>query len=127
MVHFVKITIQDFEKKLAKISRDLRLRLSDGFTGKPISQQKFSDLLGVSWSTVARWEEKRVLPDRKMADKITLLHLMLMVLENKNLVPKADRFKFFHEPNPKLLEMRPIDLLGMRNGEEAIMKVLNRS
>ena len=35
--------------------RDLRRRLASD-PRKPISQQRFGDLLGVAWSTVARWE-----------------------------------------------------------------------
>ncbi|HZY30591.1 MAG TPA: helix-turn-helix domain-containing protein, partial [Candidatus Methylomirabilis sp.] len=57
---------------------DLRQRLSPDST-KPLSQQRFSELLGVSWSTVARWE-RGGRPDDHMARKLTRLQRALDVL-----------------------------------------------
>src|SRR3989338_10782443 len=94
-----KLTAQDLEKNLSQISRNLRSRLSDGFLRKPISQQKFAEFLSVTWSTVWRWEKKRNLPHRRVIEKIWRLHLVLQVLEDKNVILKEKRLKFFYEPN----------------------------
>ncbi len=118
-----KVTLRDLKKSFSQLSRELRMRLSEDLS-KPISQQKFSELLGVSWSTVARWEEKRSCPEKKMTGKIVELHLMLLMMEDNGFLPRSDRFKFFHEPNSRLMEMRPIDVLGMYNGEQVVMKIL---
>jgi transcriptional regulator with XRE-family HTH domain len=100
--------------------RDLRQRLSRDST-KPLSQQQFSELLGVSWSTVARWE-RGGRPDEHMARKLTRLQRALDVLGD--MVKREYRLAFFKQHHPLLLNLRPIDLLDGEDGAMAIIRLL---
>jgi len=100
--------------------RDLRRGLASD-PHKPISQQRFGDLLGVAWSTVARWEG-RSKPDAKMTMKLARLRCALGAL-GKLVVPE-DRLLFFEQHHPLLLKMRPIDLLDTKEGTAAVMGVI---
>lgn len=100
--------------------RDLRQRLSRDST-KPLSQQQFSELLGVSWSTVARWE-RGGRPDDHMARKLTRLRRALDVLGD--MVKREYRLAFFKQHHPLLLNLRPIDLLDGEDGAMAIIRLL---
>jgi len=88
---------------------------------KPISQQRFGDLLGVAWSTVARWEGGSK-PDAKMATKLARLRRALDALGD--LVVPEDRLLFFEQHHPLLLKMRPIDLLDTEQGTAAVMRLI---
>ena len=100
--------------------RDLRQRLS-GDSTKPLSQQQFSELLGVSWSTVARWE-RGGRPDDHMVRKLTRLRRALDVLGD--MVKREYRLAFFKQHHPLLLNLRPIDLLDGDDGAMAIIRLL---
>lgn len=100
--------------------RDLRQRLSRDST-KPLSQQQFSEFLGVSWSTVARWE-RGGRPDEHMARKLTRLQRALDVLGD--MVKREYRLAFFKQHHPLLLNLRPIDLLDGEDGAMAIIRLL---
>ena len=100
--------------------RDLRQRLSPDST-KPLSQQRFSELLGVSWSTVARWE-RGGRPDDHLARKLTRLRRALDVLGN--MVKREYRLAFFKQHHPLLLNLRPIDLLEAEEGAMAVIRLL---
>ena len=98
--------------------RDLRRRLAPA-PDRPISQQRFGDLLGVAWSTVARWEGGSK-PDARTAAKIARLRRALDALGE--LVVPEDRLLFFEQHHPLLLKMRPIDLLDTEQGTAAVMR-----
>lgn len=100
--------------------RDLRRRLASG-PDKPISQQRFGDLLGVAWSTVARWEGGAK-PDARTATKLMRLRRALDSL-GEHVVPE-DRLLFFEQHHPLLLRMRPIDLLDTEEGTAAVMRLV---
>ena len=100
--------------------RDLRQRLSPDST-KPLSQQRFSELLGVSWSTVARWE-RGGRPDDHLARKLTRLRRALDVLGD--MVKREYRLAFFKQHHPLLLNLRPIDLLEAEEGAMAVIRLL---
>ena len=100
--------------------RELRRRLALR-PDKPISQQRFGDLLGVAWSTVARWEGGSR-PDAKMATKLARLRRALDALGN--LIVPEDRLLFFEQHHPLLLKMRPIDLLDTEQGMAAVMRLI---
>lgn len=100
--------------------RELRRRLALR-PDKPISQQRFGDLLGVAWSTVARWEGGSK-PDAKMATKLARLRRALDALGD--LVVPEDRLLFFEQHHPLLLKMRPIDLLDTEQGTAAVMRLI---
>lgn len=100
--------------------RDLRYRLSPA-PRKPLSQQRFSELLNVSWSTVARWESGGQ-PDVHMAEKLARLRRALDVLGE--MINREDRLAFFEQPHPLLLDLRPIDLLSTAKGAEVVIRLL---
>ena len=100
--------------------RDLRHRLSPD-SNKPLSQQQFSELLGVSWSTVARWEGGGR-PDAHMARKLARLRRALNVLGD--MVKREHRLAFFKQHHPLLLNLRPIDLLEAEEGAMAVIRLL---
>lgn len=100
--------------------RDLRRRLASD-PRKPISQQRFGDLLGVAWSTVARWEGGSK-PDARMTTKLARCRRAVDALGE--LIVPEDRLLFFEQHHPLLLKMRPIDLLDTEEGTAAVMRVV---
>lgn len=108
----------------ATISRDevrnLRYRLSPD-PNKPLSQQRFSEFLGVSWSTVARWESGGR-PDPQIARKLLRLRHVLDAVGD--MVKPEYRLAFFEQHHPLLLNLRPIDLLDSADGAKAVIRLL---
>ena len=100
--------------------RDLRRRLA-AHADRPISQQRFGDLLGVAWSTVARWEGGSK-PDARTAIKLARLRGALDAVGE--LIVPEDRLLFFEQHHPLLLKMRPIDLLDTKEGTAAVMRLI---
>ena len=100
--------------------RDLRHRLSPD-SNKPLTQQLFSELLGVSWSTVARWEGGGR-PDAHMARKLARLQRTLNALGE--MIKREHRLAFFKQHHPLLLNLRPIDLLEAEEGAMAVIRLL---
>ena len=98
----------------------LRARLSPD-AEEPLSQQRFSELLGVSLSSVARWESGRR-PDPQLQRKLVRLEHVLAALDE--FVAPEDRLTFLTEKHPLLLNMRPIDLPPSDEGEAAILSLL---
>ncbi len=100
--------------------RDLRQQLSPD-PEKLLSQQRFSQLLGVSWSTVARWEAGGAL-DSKHALKLARLQRVLVALDD--MIAREYRLPFFEQPHPLLMQLRPIDLLDTEEGTAAVIRQL---
>ena len=100
--------------------RDLRVRLAPG-PQRPLSQQRFSHLLGVSWSTVARWEGGGR-PDTFVAQKLIRLRNVLDALGD--MVRPEHRLAFLEQAHPLLLSLRPIDLLDNDNGCAKVVELL---
>lgn len=105
----------DFGEFVREIRRDLSGR------DKPITQERLSELLGVSWSTIARWEGGQS-PDPSMRRKLSRLREVIEILGD--MVHPDDRVLFLEERHPLLLKMRPIDLLETDEGFEAVKRVL---
>ncbi len=105
---------------IAEQIRDLRRRIASE-PDKPISQQRFGDLLGVAWSTVARWESGSK-PDARMAAKLIRLRRALDALGE--LIVPEDRLLFFEQRHPLLLKIRPIDLLDTEDGAAVVMRLI---
>lgn len=104
----------------SKEIRDLRYRLSPD-SEKPLPQQRFGQLLGVSWSTVARWESGAH-PDPQMVQKLLRLSYALDALGE--MVRPEYRVAFFEQRHPLLLNLRPIDLLHTEEGAETVIRLL---
>lgn len=100
--------------------RDLRYQLSPD-PNKPLTQQQFSELLGVAWSTVARWEGGGR-PDAHLARKLARLRRALNALGD--MVKREHRLAFFKQHHPLLLNLRPIDLLEAEEGAMAVIRLL---
>ncbi len=88
---------------------------------KLLSQQRFSQLLGVSWSTIARWEAGGAI-DMRHAQKLVRLQRVLTALGE--MVTRAYRLAFFEQAHPLLMHLRPIDLLDTEEGTTAILRQL---
>jgi len=99
---------------------ELRQRLSPD-PERPVSQQRFSHLLGVSWSTIARWEGGGT-PDPLMRRKLARLGHLLDLMGG--MVRPEDRMAFLEQHHPLLLNMRPVDLLDTDAGEKAVAGLL---
>jgi len=97
--------------------RELRGYLSFD-PAKPLSQQRFSQLLNVSWSTVARWEAGGPLDSRHTL-KLARLQRALTALGD--MVLPENRLPFFEQPHPLLMKLRPIDLLDTDEGAAAVI------
>ncbi len=97
--------------------KELRSRLS-AHPDRPISQQRLSQMLGVSISTVARWERGGT-PEIRFRHKLNRLTKILN--EIGDVIYPEDRLEFFEKENPTLLGMRPIDLLDTNDGSHAVI------
>ena len=98
--------------------RLLRYRLSP-HPPLPLSQQRLSDFLGVSWSTVARWEGGgRV--NVRLTRKLVRVQRVLDVLGDQ--IKLEHRLAFFTQQHPLLLGLRPIDLLESEEGLAAVLR-----
>lgn len=95
-------------------------RLLPNERGEPITQQKLSDLLGVSWSTVARWETKgRIDPGNAK----TIARVLRVIDALGDMVYPESRLVFIEQHHPLLLNMRPIDLLrSSDDGERVVLE-----
>jgi uncharacterized protein (DUF2384 family) len=100
--------------------RSIRIQLSPDPL-KPVSQQRFSQLLGVSWSTIARWEAGGAI-DARHALKLVRLQRVLVVLDE--MVTREYRLAFFEQAHPLLMQLRPIDLLDTEEGTAAVLRQL---
>lgn len=101
------------------VVRRIRQRLSS--SDKPVTQERLSNVLGVSWSTVARWEGGQN-PDPDMGQKLLRLEEVIALVGD--LIHPDDRVLFFERPHPLLLGMKPIDLLDTEEGTRALKKVV---
>ena len=88
---------------------------------RPISQERFGRLLEISWSSVARWERGHR-PEPDTARRLVRLAKVLEALGE--LVAREDRLTFFEQRHPRLLKLRPIDLLNTDDGMAAILEFL---
>ena len=103
-----------------KMVLDSRWRLSAD-PRKPGTQERLARLLGVSWSTVARWESTgRV--DPPMGRKLARLGRVLDALGE--MIVREDRIRFLEEKHPLLLGLRPLDLLDNDSGSEKVVELL---
>ena len=118
-----KSTLKEKSRKAGTAAdqvHELRCRLSAD-ARKPVTQQRLSHLLGVSWSTVARWEGGGQ-PDAAVMRKLARIGRALDLLGD--MIRPEDRVAFFEQRHPLLLNLRPIDLLDTENGEKAVIELL---
>jgi uncharacterized protein (DUF2384 family) len=108
---------------MRKVSQEIRaLREALAPTPeRPLSQERLARLLGVSWSTIARWETGGE-PGAQMEQKLLRLRRAVELLGD--MVPPEARAAFFEQRHPLLLKLRPIDLLETPEGAEAVYRVI---
>ena len=114
------LTHHSATKVTADAIRELRRRLSPE-PDKSLSQQRFGHLLGVSWSTVARWEGGGR-PDAPIVRKLDRLRRVLHAMGD--MIPLQHRLVFFEQRHPLLLNLRPIDLLETEDGASRVTELL---
>ncbi len=107
-------------RKGAKEIRALREALAPT-PARPLSQEQLARLLGVSWSTVARWETGGE-PGAQMEQKLRRLRRAVELLGD--MVTPEYRVAFFEQRHPMLLKLRPIDLLETPEGAEAVYRAI---
>jgi len=88
---------------------------------RPLSQEQLARLLGVSWSTVARWETGGG-AGAQTEQKLRRLRRAVELLGD--MVTPEYRVAFFEQRHPMLLKLRPIDLLETPEGAEAVYRTL---
>ncbi len=107
-------------RKVTQEIRALREALAPA-PERPLSQEQMARLLGVSWSTIARWETGGE-PGAAMEQKLLRLRRAVELL--RDMVTREHRVAFFEQRHPMLLRLRPIDLLDTPEGAEAVYRVL---
>lgn len=107
-------------RKVAQEIRALREALAPT-PERPLSQEQLARLLGVSWSTVARWETGGE-PGAQTEQKLLRLRRAVELLGD--MVTPEYRVPFFEQRHPMLLKLRPIDLLETPEGAEAVYRAL---
>jgi len=80
--------------------------------------------LGVSWSTVARWEGGGR-PDAPIARKLNRLERVLDAMGD--MLRPEHRVPFLVGRHPLLLNLRPIDLLETDDGGLRVIELLERA
>ena len=99
--------------------QELRARLRAD--PKPVTQERFAQLVGVAGGTVARWEStERV--DPWMSRKLERLERTLAAMGD--MIVREDRVKFLEQGHPLLVGLRPIDLLDNENGCAKVVELL---
>jgi uncharacterized protein (DUF2384 family) len=111
-----KATKRDWKERI----RELRALLSAD-PKKPMTQERFSQLVGVAGGTVARWESTGKV-DPWMARKLERLERTLSVLSD--MIVREDRVRFLEQAHPLLVGLRPIDLLDNENGCAKVVQLL---
>ncbi len=106
--------------KVAEEIRALRKALAQT-PERPLSQEQLARLLGISWSTVARWETGGE-PGAQTERKLRRLRRAVELLGD--MVTPEHRVAFFEQRHPMLLRLRPIDLLETPEGAEAVYLAL---
>jgi transcriptional regulator with XRE-family HTH domain len=89
---------------------------------KPLTQERFGQFLGVSWSTIARWEGGGN-PGERMTQRLIRLDHALSRLEG--FVLREDLLAFFDQPHPTLLQARPIELLDTDATAAAVLDLID--
>lgn len=98
--------------------RELREWLG-GDAESPFSQQRFGQLLAVSWRMVAGWEAGKD-PDPDNASKLRRLSRVKEALAD--VISPEHRLEFLETRHPLINRLRPIDLLETPEGEEAVLE-----
>jgi len=88
-----------------------------------LSQQETAHLLGVTVTTLSRWATQRTAePDPAHREKIE--RLLALSEQAAKVIKPLGMVRWFKEPHPLLLDLRPIDLLGSLAGFEKVKSLL---
>ncbi len=107
--------------------RVIRYRFISPDNRRPLSQQAFSNLYGVSWTTVNRWEARRgrISPDHRRM----LLWTGEILDCLGDVVAPEQRLALFMKPIPELLNMSPLDWVQIPNpkGKDQVIEKLRET
>jgi DNA-binding transcriptional regulator YiaG len=81
-----------------------RLRAQLGLT-----QEQYARLLGVTWTTVSRWERGQAVPDPKGAVKLARMRELVELIGDA--IRREDLPRFLTAPHLELRGHSPVDLL----------------
>jgi uncharacterized protein (DUF2384 family) len=87
------------------------------------SQEKLSQLIGVSLRTVVRWEAGDSCPNFLGKEKIDNLIKILEAV--KGIIKKGKEKEWFNMPHKELRNRTPLDILISTPGYEGVQKILN--
>ena len=95
--------------------RRLRARLG-------LTQEQYARLLGVTWTTVSRWERGQAKPDAKGLAKLGRLQEILNLIGDA--IRPQDLPRFLTAPHAELKGYPPVDLLENDFGFEAVKSLV---
>lgn len=95
--------------------RRLRSRLG-------LTQEQYARLLGVTWTTVSRWERGQAKPDAKGLAKLSRLQELLDLIGDA--IRPEDVPRFLTAPHAELKGYPPVDLLENDFGLEAVKSLV---
>lgn len=105
------------ERSLPSLMHIRRLRTRLGLT-----QEQYARLLGVTWTTVSRWERGQAKPDAKGLAKLSRLQELLDLIGDA--IRPEDVPRFLTAPHPELKGYPPVDLLENGFGFEAVKSLV---
>lgn len=103
-------------------TRAIRGQIIDPNTGRSLSQQGFSELLGVSVATAARWDQGKGIDSRNRR-MVLRLKTVLTALGDK--VLPEHKMAWLTQPIPEALNFSPLDLVKI-DDPNSLDPVLNR-
>lgn len=99
------------------LAPDRRLRARLGLT-----QEQYARLLGVTWTTVSRWERGQGRPDARGLAKLRRLQELVDLIGDA--IPPEDVAKFLMTPHDELKGHPPVDLIENAFGFEAVKSLI---
>lgn len=108
------MTVKMLDKNLSRIQKELAL-----------SQEDLAHILGISSRNLARWLKGEVeAPGETYLQNIQALQ---EILEEGKKAVRVDKLSlWFRTPNPVLADLRPLDLLASRAGQDKVKSLLGR-
>lgn len=106
--------LEKWDKTLGRIQRELDL-----------SQEEMAHIIGVSCRSLVRWFQG----DVQNPEEVHLQNVQAIdgVIEEARKALNADKlYIWFKTPNPTLADLRPLDLLGSRTGQEKVKSLLGK-
>jgi transcriptional regulator with XRE-family HTH domain len=101
-------------KNIVTLSRELRNLLGT-------SQEKFAQLIGVSFRTVSRWEHGAATPDPQVMRWLLRLYY---IVQQYSSYDQKDLLRWLTTPHHKFKNFPPVDLIGSEYGTSELQSWL---